>query len=260
MPLLNLFISKHRKVDFEVSILIRDLANVPLVSGLYYVKWRIRNASHASGMTERAPINDHSVFWNYPINTMAQLVINKQHVLGSCELKLEIIQELSGGKETHTVGTLSINLSEYAESGVTTRRYLLDDCKFNSTVKLSIRMSQKSDAGTQFQLPQPQKSMFSPQDMSTPDDRSIESVASERKLSSSSSAVASVAAATATANTTANAMVTPSPQLKKSQSAMSLPHFCKQTTPFGSTDEQSPTDLVEQLFMRKPAMNVQASS
>lgn len=85
----------------------------------------------------RAPINDHSVFWNYPINTMAQLVINKQHVLGSCELKLEIIQELSGGKETHTVGTLSINLSEYAESGVTTRRYLLDDCKFNSTVKAS---------------------------------------------------------------------------------------------------------------------------
>lgn len=69
---------------------------------------------------------------------MAQLVINKQHILGACELKLEIIQELSGGKETQTVGTLSINLSEYAESGVTTRRYLLDHCKFNSTVKASV--------------------------------------------------------------------------------------------------------------------------
>ena len=67
---------------------------------------------------------------------MSQLVINKQHVLGACELKLEIFQELSGGKETHSIGSLTINLSEYADSGVSTRRYLLDQSKFNSTVKV----------------------------------------------------------------------------------------------------------------------------
>ncbi|KAI9320401.1 EEIG1/EHBP1 N-terminal domain-containing protein [Dichotomocladium elegans] len=126
MPLLNLFISKHRKVNFEICILIRDLANVPLVSGLYYAKWRLKNASQASGITERAPITDHSVFWNHPIYNTAQLVINKQHVLGACELKIEILQDLSGGKETHSIGSLTINLSEYADSGMTTRRYLLD--------------------------------------------------------------------------------------------------------------------------------------
>ena len=60
MPLLNFFISKHRKLDFEISILIRDLANVPLVSGLYYVKWRIKNASHASGITERYTNNNNN--------------------------------------------------------------------------------------------------------------------------------------------------------------------------------------------------------
>ncbi|KAI7852572.1 EEIG1/EHBP1 N-terminal domain-containing protein [Circinella umbellata] len=152
MALLNFFISKHRKLDFEISILIRDLANVPLVSGLYYVKWRIKNASHASGITERAPINDHCIFWNHPINTMSQLVLNKQQVLGACELKLEIFQELSGGKETHSIGSLTINLSEYADSGVSTRRYLLDQSKFNSTIKLSIRMKPKSDVGTNFHV------------------------------------------------------------------------------------------------------------
>lgn len=62
---------------------------------------------------------------------MVQLVINKQQILGSCELKLEIHQK--GGKE---IGSISINLSEYAGSGVTTERYLLQDCKYNSTIKV----------------------------------------------------------------------------------------------------------------------------
>lgn len=67
---------------------------------------------------------------------MAQLVIDKHSMLGACELKLEVFQQISGGKETHSIGDLTINLSEYAGSSVTTRRYLLDHCKFNSTVKV----------------------------------------------------------------------------------------------------------------------------
>lgn len=62
---------------------------------------------------------------------MIQLVTNKQQILSTCELKLEIHQK--GGKE---IGSLSINLSEYAGSGVTTERYLLQDCKYNSTIKV----------------------------------------------------------------------------------------------------------------------------
>lgn len=62
---------------------------------------------------------------------MIQLVINKQQVLGRCDLKLEIFKK--GGKE---IGSLNINLSEYAGSGVTTERYLLHNCKFNSTIKV----------------------------------------------------------------------------------------------------------------------------
>lgn len=84
---------------------------------------------------------------------MAHLVISKQHVLGPCEFKLEVYQELGGSsKDTIPIGSLTINLSEYASSGLTTRRYLLDECKFNSTIKLSIRVDQKSDALTQFDV------------------------------------------------------------------------------------------------------------
>lgn len=53
MPLSNLFVSKSRKIDFELTILIQDLTNVPLVSGLYYVKWKLKNATHTNGSTIR---------------------------------------------------------------------------------------------------------------------------------------------------------------------------------------------------------------
>lgn len=53
MPLSQLFVSKSRKIDFELTILIQDLTNVPLVSGLYYVKWRLKNTTHTSGCTVR---------------------------------------------------------------------------------------------------------------------------------------------------------------------------------------------------------------
>jgi hypothetical protein len=59
------------------------------------------------------------------------VVIDKQQFLNSSELKLEVYQK--GGKE---IGSLSINLSEYAGLGVKTERYLLQNCKFNSTLKV----------------------------------------------------------------------------------------------------------------------------
>jgi hypothetical protein len=53
MPLSHLFVSKHRKVEFELNILIQDLTNVPLVSGFFLVKWKIKNADQTNGTTAR---------------------------------------------------------------------------------------------------------------------------------------------------------------------------------------------------------------
>lgn len=68
---------------------------------------------------------------------MAELVISKQHLLQPCELKLEIYQEVGGTGAAKQMGSLSINMSEYASSGSITRRYLLEECKFNSFIKVS---------------------------------------------------------------------------------------------------------------------------
>lgn len=77
---------------------------------------------------------------------MAHLVISRQHILGPCELRLEVYQELGGSRDTTPIGSLTINLSEYASSGLTTRRYLLDECKFNSTIKVNKKKPHTLDA------------------------------------------------------------------------------------------------------------------
>ncbi|KAI8997228.1 EEIG1/EHBP1 N-terminal domain-containing protein [Pilobolus umbonatus] len=130
-PFSHLFIRKNRKVSFQISIMIRELVNIPLVSGYYYINWRIKYASHATGTTIRVPIKDHQVSFSHPISTMVRLVIDKQQILSPCEMKLEVYQK--GGK---SLGSLIINLSEYAGLGIINEKYLLEDCKFNSIIKV----------------------------------------------------------------------------------------------------------------------------
>jgi len=47
-------------------------------------------------------------------------------------------QETSIGKQQESIGTVDINLAEFAGSRINTRRYLLQDSKINSTIKVSI--------------------------------------------------------------------------------------------------------------------------
>jgi hypothetical protein len=48
-----LLVPKNRKVEFEVEVFIQELANVPLVTGLYYVKLKLKNGEKSNSMTSR---------------------------------------------------------------------------------------------------------------------------------------------------------------------------------------------------------------
>ncbi|KAG0736859.1 hypothetical protein G6F57_007210 [Rhizopus arrhizus] len=221
MQFSNLFVSKHRKLDFSIQITIHDLANVPLVSGLYHVKWKLKNASHASGSTMSSPIRDHVIVWSHPINSLAHLVIAKDNILGPCEFKLQVFQEIGGTKDIVFIGSLTINLSEYANTGLTSRRYLLDECKFNSTIKLSFRLDQVTESAVPYNIPPLKK-----QQMFTDIPTMIINDRQQLDPTSSNS----------------------SQEIKRSHSSSALPQYCRQVTPFHNTDDPSPTDLVEQLF------------
>jgi len=141
---------------FELHLKIIDLNNVPLVSGNSFVKWHLPHSTAADhrGRTEKCPIKDHKVCYDYEAKLAVKLVVDKNGMLQESYIEFEVVQEYSGGGkgERITLGTVKLNLAEYVEQsemnrvegeepGVT-RRYLMQNSKINSTLKVSLFMRQ----------------------------------------------------------------------------------------------------------------------
>lgn len=56
----------------------------------------------------------------------------------------ETVQEYAGARERIALGSLSLNLAEYARVGKETRRYLMQDSKINSTLKVGESLQSRS--------------------------------------------------------------------------------------------------------------------
>jgi hypothetical protein len=100
-------------------------------------------------------VKDHKVAYNYEVTLPVRLTVDKSGMLQECWVEFEVVQEYgrgSGRGERITLGTVRLNLAEYVEQsemaamageepGVT-RRYLMQDSKINSTLKVGICMKQ----------------------------------------------------------------------------------------------------------------------
>ncbi|KAF2773920.1 hypothetical protein EJ03DRAFT_264101, partial [Teratosphaeria nubilosa] len=153
---MSAFVSKSRRVRFQLTLRILDLNNVPLVSGQSYVKWHLPSSTAAEhrGRTPKCAIKDHRVVYDYEKGIPVRLVIGRDGMLQECSVHFEVIQEYSaGGKpERINLGQVKLNLAEYVEASDTplspthedgqgiTRRYLMQDSKINSTLKIGILM------------------------------------------------------------------------------------------------------------------------
>ncbi|KAF1829021.1 hypothetical protein BDW02DRAFT_190971 [Decorospora gaudefroyi] len=149
------FVPKNRR--FELRLRIIDLNNVPLVSGTSFIKWHLSHSTAAEhrGRTESCPVKDHKVLYSYDVTLPVRLTVDKNGMLQECCAEFEVIQEYGRGAgrgERIILGTVKLNLAEYVEqsemgaaqgedAGVT-RRYLMQDSKINSTLKLGIYMKQ----------------------------------------------------------------------------------------------------------------------
>ncbi|KAF2676141.1 hypothetical protein K458DRAFT_380440 [Lentithecium fluviatile CBS 122367] len=153
---LTIPVPKNRRPKFELHLRIIDLNNVPLVSGSSFVKWHLPHSTAAEhrGRSEKRPIKDHKVFYDYDVKLPVRLTVDKNGMLQESYIELEVIQEYSGGGrgERITLGNVKLNLAEYVEQselagteseepGVT-RRYLMQDSKINSTLKICVYMRQ----------------------------------------------------------------------------------------------------------------------
>ncbi|KAF8458355.1 N-terminal C2 in EEIG1 and EHBP1 proteins-domain-containing protein [Terfezia claveryi] len=143
---MHTFVPKSRKPRFNLTLQIHDLNNVPLVSGAAYVKWHLHNSTKgdARGRTDKALIKEHKVNWRYERNVSnIRMTVDRSGMLNEQLVMFEINQEYSG-RERIMLGTVTLNLAEYAGVEKETRRYLMQESKINSTLKVTIAMTQVS--------------------------------------------------------------------------------------------------------------------
>lgn len=162
---MNQLISKARKPKFDLHLKIYDLINVPLVTGTSFVKWHVPSstANEHRGRTDRAPIKAHKVVWKYERIIQLRLVIDKNNNLQDCLINFEVIQDCSTPSKVDKIilGKIELNLAEYTnesefgsdDDDSVLRRYLMQDSKINSTLKIGIWMKQV-DGERNYKAPQ----------------------------------------------------------------------------------------------------------
>lgn len=134
--------TKQKSVTFQVTTTIHDITNVPYVSGLYFIKWKLRNGGSAAGLTHRVPINQYHIVFETTFQVTATIPIGKDGVLSPCHLYLVVKQQLDEDTVAEKIGICLINLAECAGSRTSDRKFLLEDSKINATIKISIDMKQ----------------------------------------------------------------------------------------------------------------------
>ncbi|KAK0666322.1 N-terminal C2 in EEIG1 and EHBP1 proteins-domain-containing protein [Cercophora samala] len=110
---------------FEVHLKIYDLNNVPLVSGVSLIKWHLPHSIHSEqrGRTQKCPIQNHRVDYNYSRVFSVRIGIDRSSNLVECPIEFEVLQEFSGPgtasassrDEKISLGIVRLNLSEYIE-------------------------------------------------------------------------------------------------------------------------------------------------
>ncbi len=81
-------------------------------------------------------MKNHIVTWNHEFQCEVTMVIGKDEYLQPCELILQLKQEVNGTKNIEDLGEVVIDLAEYANMPTTTRKYLLQEAKINSAIRV----------------------------------------------------------------------------------------------------------------------------
>lgn len=144
------FMSKRRRLKFQVSCSLESLSSVPLVSGVLFAKLRLRDGGTFSECSTREEVKNHMVRWRKEYSFICKFTANPNTlVLESRYLRISVRKELKGGRAYEKLGYVDLNLAEYAGLGRTSRRYLLEgyDSRHrqdNSILEIAVTMSLQS--------------------------------------------------------------------------------------------------------------------
>jgi hypothetical protein len=144
------FMMKKKKYKFQVELCLMELLAVPFVNGVLFAKVRLLDGGNFRGISTREEVKDHAVRWGAKFEFVCKMSANASTgELDPCVLRVSVRKELKGGRSFQKLGFADRNLAEFAGSGQTTRRCLLDgyDTRHrqdNSMLTVAIRMNMLS--------------------------------------------------------------------------------------------------------------------
>ncbi|XP_041126616.1 protein FAM102B-like [Polyodon spathula] len=137
---------KKKKFKFKVDFELDELSSVPFVNGVLFCKIRLLDG----GFTEessREVVQANCVRWRNMFSFLCKMSASASTgVLDPCVCRVSVRKEMKGGKTYAKLGFADLNLAEFAGSGNTKRRCLLEgyDTKHvrqdNSILKVLISM------------------------------------------------------------------------------------------------------------------------
>ncbi|NXC42502.1 F102B protein, partial [Penelope pileata] len=138
---------KKKKFKFRVELELDELSSVPFVNGVLFCKVRLLDGGGFSGEASREVVQANCVRWKKKFVFMCKISASATTgILDTCICRVSVRKELKGGKAFAKLGFADLNLAEFAGSGNTTRRCLLEgyDTKHtrqdNSILKVLINM------------------------------------------------------------------------------------------------------------------------
>ncbi|XP_077412097.1 EEIG family member 2-like isoform X2 [Vanacampus margaritifer] len=122
---MSFFLMKKR-FEFKVDFDLEELSSVPFVNGVLFCKVRLLHGAFVQE-SSREPVQANCVHWRKRFSFMCKMSANaRTGVLDPCVCRVSVRKELKGGKTFAKLGFADLNLSEFAGSGSTTRRCLLE--------------------------------------------------------------------------------------------------------------------------------------
>ncbi|XP_048832868.1 protein FAM102B isoform X2 [Brienomyrus brachyistius] len=141
---------KKKKFKFKVDFDLDELSSVPFVNGVLFCKVRLLDGGF-SEESSREVVQANCVRWKKTFSFLCKMSASTgTGVLDPCMCRVSVRKELKGGKTYAKLGFVDLNLAEFAGSGSTTRRCLLEgyDTKNtrqdNSILKVVISTQLKS--------------------------------------------------------------------------------------------------------------------
>lgn len=92
----------------------------------------------------RTAVTDHSAVWEQEFVFSIEICTDKRNFLKPCPATIKVKKELEGGRSFQLLGIISIDLAEFASPKAITRKYLLQNSKINSTLKVIPHLRQVS--------------------------------------------------------------------------------------------------------------------